>query len=50
MSHPLYRVTGFEIVAPYTLRVRFDDGAELDGVGPDADENERLREEGQQDE
>jgi len=25
MSHPIYRVTGFEIVAPYTLRVHFDD-------------------------
>lgn len=25
MSHPIYRVVGFEIVAPYTLRVRFDD-------------------------
>lgn len=28
MSHPIYRVESFEIVAPYTLRVRFDDGAE----------------------
>ena len=27
MSHPIYRVVSFEIVAPYTLRVRFDDGA-----------------------
>src|SRR5216110_1986647 len=26
MTHPIYRVVGFEIVAPYTLRVRFDDG------------------------
>ena len=26
MSHPLYDVTGFEIVGPYTLRVMFDDG------------------------
>ncbi|HEV2495501.1 MAG TPA: DUF2442 domain-containing protein [Terriglobia bacterium] len=25
MSHPIYRVVQFEIVAPYTLRVRFDD-------------------------
>src|ERR1700675_3725092 len=25
MSHPIYRVIGFEIVAPHTLRVRFDD-------------------------
>jgi hypothetical protein len=25
MSHPIYRVRSFEIVAPYTLRVRFDD-------------------------
>ena len=25
MSHPIYRVVGFEIVAPHTLRVRFDD-------------------------
>jgi hypothetical protein len=25
MSHPIYRVTGVEIVAPHTLRVRFDD-------------------------
>jgi hypothetical protein len=28
MSHPIYRVESFEVVAPYTLRVRFDDGAE----------------------
>ncbi len=26
MIHPIYRVRAFEIVAPYTLRVRFDDG------------------------
>ncbi|PYV17032.1 MAG: DUF2442 domain-containing protein [Acidobacteria bacterium] len=26
MIHPIYRVVGLEIVAPYTLRVRFDDG------------------------
>jgi hypothetical protein len=25
MNHPIYRVVDFEIVAPYTLRVRFDD-------------------------
>ena len=25
MSHPIYRVVSSEIVAPYTLRVRFDD-------------------------
>jgi hypothetical protein len=25
MSHPIYRVVHFEIVAPYTLRVHFDD-------------------------
>jgi Protein of unknown function (DUF2442) len=28
MSHPIYRVRSFEITAPYTLRVRFDDGTE----------------------
>lgn len=26
MTHPIYRVVGFEIVGPYTLRVEFDDG------------------------
>ena len=26
MSHGVYRVTGFEIVGPYTLAVQFDDG------------------------
>jgi hypothetical protein len=26
MSHPIYRVTGFEAVAPFRLRVEFDDG------------------------
>ena len=26
MSHPIYRVVGFEIAAPHTLTVRFDDG------------------------
>jgi hypothetical protein len=25
MSHPIYRVVGFEIVGPYTVQVRFDD-------------------------
>ena len=25
MNHPVYRVISFEIVAPYTLRVKFDD-------------------------
>src|SRR5215211_283169 len=28
MRHPIYRVTAFEIEAPYTLRVRFDDETE----------------------
>jgi hypothetical protein len=28
MSHPTYRVRSVEIVAPYTLRVRFDDHTE----------------------
>ena len=28
MSHPIYRVRSFEIVASYTLRVRFDDNTE----------------------
>ncbi len=28
MSHPIYRVVGFEIVGPYTLRLTFDDGTE----------------------
>ena len=26
MAHPIYRVVNFEIIAPYTLRVAFDDG------------------------
>jgi len=26
MSHPIYRVIDFEIMAPYTLKVKFDDG------------------------
>jgi hypothetical protein len=28
MSHPIYRVQSVEIVAPFTLRVRFTDGVE----------------------
>ena len=28
MIHPIYRVESFEIVAPYTLRVGFNDGTE----------------------
>jgi hypothetical protein len=28
MLHPICRVTSFEIVSPYTLRVRFDDDTE----------------------
>jgi uncharacterized protein DUF2442 len=28
MSHPIYRVTGFEKVGPYTLRLWFDDESE----------------------
>ena len=28
MEHPIVRVTSFEIVVPYTLRVRFDDATE----------------------
>jgi hypothetical protein len=28
INHPIYRVQSFEIVAAYTLRVRFDDDAE----------------------
>jgi DUF971 family protein len=26
MTHPIYRVIGFEIVGSYTIRVEFDDG------------------------
>ena len=26
--HPIYRVTSFQLVAPYTLRVEFDDRTE----------------------
>jgi hypothetical protein len=28
MSHPIHQVTAFEIVGPYSLRVRFEDGLE----------------------
>jgi len=28
MPHPIYRVEAFEIVQPYTVRVRFDDKTE----------------------
>ena len=28
MSHPIFRVRDFRVVAPYTLRVAFDDGTE----------------------
>lgn len=28
MTHPIYRVRSFEIVAPYTVRVQFDDDSE----------------------
>lgn len=28
MSHPIYRVLTFEKLAPYTLRIEFDDGME----------------------
>lgn len=28
MSHAIYRVQSFEIVSPYTLRIRFDDSTE----------------------
>ncbi len=28
VSHPIFRVTRFAIVAPYTLRVQFDDATE----------------------
>ncbi|MCI0552973.1 MAG: DUF2442 domain-containing protein [Anaerolineae bacterium] len=28
MQHPIYHITKFEIVAPYTLRIRFDDDTE----------------------
>lgn len=28
MNHPLYRITACEHIAPYSLRLRFDDGLE----------------------
>ncbi len=28
MEHPIYHITEFEIVAPYTLRIMFDDNTE----------------------
>ena len=28
MSHPIYKVCSVKIVAPYTLQIAFDDGAE----------------------
>ena len=28
MEHPVYRVTDFEIVAPYTLRITFEDNSQ----------------------
>ena len=28
MVHPIYKVQSFQVDAPYTLRVRFDDGTE----------------------
>lgn len=28
MTHPIYRVRSFEKLAPYTLRIRFDDATE----------------------
>ena len=28
MRHPIYRVQSAEVVAPFTLRIRFDDGLE----------------------
>ena len=28
MTHPIYRVESLQIEAPYTLRVRFDDGTD----------------------
>ena len=28
MIHPIYRVCSFQVVAPYTLRVQFDDNTE----------------------
>lgn len=28
MEHPIYHITEFEITAPYTLRIKFDDNTE----------------------
>ena len=28
MEHPIYHITEFEIVAPYTLRIKFNDNTE----------------------
>jgi hypothetical protein len=28
MNHPIYRVSAFEVVSPYTLRIAFDDTSE----------------------
>ena len=28
MNHPIYRIVALEHIAPYTLRVQFDDGAQ----------------------
>jgi hypothetical protein len=28
MNHPIYRVESFEIISPYTLKVKFDDATE----------------------
>ncbi len=28
MEHPIYRITDFEIIAPYTLRIKFNDATE----------------------
>ena len=28
MEHPIYHVTEFEIIAPYTLRIKFNDNTE----------------------
>ena len=35
MIHPIHRVVSFEIVAPYTLQIKFDDGsAQVIGLEP----------------
>lgn len=28
MSHPIYRIVSFDIIKPYTLRIKFDDDME----------------------